>query len=405
MTTLRGKCSWFGGPDDQGVAPDEGLAFIYDYDDAPELFLDQQPPGTTGLARRLDPATFYIATRWDYDETSKSELLDVTVAVRAIRTGRMALAKPADWGPHQDTGRIADISPGLMDELGIETDDEVEIVFPATEGVEPMSEAPICIDISHWQDFPDFEEVYAAGVRGMIHKATEGTSYVDPNRAKNCSNARKAGLAISTYFWIKPGDGRKQAEFYLSTIDPVPGERVVIDYEEDGCSLTTLHDAVQALLDYGQDLKITVYSGHLLKQQLNGDCDDFLAAHTDLWLAQYTSDESNISWPDGTYEQWALWQYSETGELPGIDDSYVDFNNFNGNDDEFMTWILPADEPIPEPEPPVEVTETVKVAITAPSSVKVDITVNDKPAVLTARRPGMLRKLLGAARRGPDIAR
>ena len=27
-------------------------------------------------------------------------------------------------------GRIADISPGLMDDLGIETDDEVEVVFP-----------------------------------------------------------------------------------------------------------------------------------------------------------------------------------------------------------------------------------------------------------------------------------
>lgn len=405
MTTLRGKCSWFGGPDDQGVAPDEGLAFIYDYDDAPELFLDQQPPGTTGLARRLDPATFYIATRWDYDETSKSELLDMTVAVRAIKTGRMALAKPADWGPHEDTGRIADISPGLMDELGIETDDEVEIVFPATEGVKPMGDVPVCIDISHWQGFPDFEEVKAAGVLGMIHKVSEGTSYVDPNRATNCANAMKAGLAVATYFWIKPGDGAKQAEFYLSKIDPVRGERVVIDYEEDGCSLNTLHDAVQALLDYNMDLKITVYSGHLLKQELNGECDDFLAANTDLWLAQYTSDEGSISWPDETYEQWALWQYSETGELPGIDDSYVDFNNYNGNDQEFLAWITPEGAPMPEPTPPPDPSRTVSVAIRTPQGVKVEVTVNDKPAVLTARRPGMLRKLLGAARRGPDLSR
>ena len=203
-----------------------------------------------------------------------------------------------------------------------------------------MSDVPVCIDISHWQDFPDFDEVRAAGVLGVIHKATEGTSYVDPNRATNCENALKAGLAVSTYFWIKPGDGRAQAEFYLQTIDPEPGERVVIDYEEDGCSLTTLRDAVQALLDYGDDLQITVYSGHLLKEQLGDECDEFLRDNTDLWLAQYTSDEDDISWPSGTYDQWTLWQYSETGTIPGIDDNYVDLNRYNGDDDDFLEWIM-----------------------------------------------------------------
>ena len=34
---VTGKVSWFGGPDDTGVSPSEGLAFIYDIDDAPHL--------------------------------------------------------------------------------------------------------------------------------------------------------------------------------------------------------------------------------------------------------------------------------------------------------------------------------------------------------------------------------
>jgi hypothetical protein len=43
----------------------------------------------------------------------------------------MALtAFPADWGPHENTGRVADISPGLMDDLDLKTDDEVEVTFP-----------------------------------------------------------------------------------------------------------------------------------------------------------------------------------------------------------------------------------------------------------------------------------
>ena len=125
-----GKCSWFGGPDDTGVDPDEGLAFLYDVDDAPELFLAYQPTGTSGLARRLDPSTSYIAMRFDYEnQWSKKELASgkVMFMVRAPKTGKQYKARPADWGPHTDTGRVADLSPGLLDALGIETDDEVQI--------------------------------------------------------------------------------------------------------------------------------------------------------------------------------------------------------------------------------------------------------------------------------------
>lgn len=129
MTTLRGKCSWFGGPEDTGVAPDEGLAFIYSVDMAPYLFLPEQPPGTTGLARRLNPDIHYIACRWDYDMTSKEDLLEMVVDVRAPSTGRVLQAFPADWGPHESTGRVADLSHGLMTDLGITTDDEVEVTF------------------------------------------------------------------------------------------------------------------------------------------------------------------------------------------------------------------------------------------------------------------------------------
>jgi len=130
-----GKVSWFGGPEDDGVAPDEGLAFLYDVEDAPYLFLDEQPKGTTGLARRLDPDEDYIAMRWDYNVYPKSMLSssEHVALVKAKKTGKQLIAHPADWGPHGDTKRIADISPGLMDRLGIKTDDEVEVIFPYKE--------------------------------------------------------------------------------------------------------------------------------------------------------------------------------------------------------------------------------------------------------------------------------
>ena len=72
--------------------------------------------------------------RFDYDIHPKDTLLDKVALVRNVKTGMALKAFCADWGPHPDTRRIADLSPGLMDALGLATDDEVEIVFPYEEG-------------------------------------------------------------------------------------------------------------------------------------------------------------------------------------------------------------------------------------------------------------------------------
>lgn len=129
----RGKCSKFGGPEDTGVSPSEGLAFIFDVDEAPQLFLPYQPSGTTGLARRLNPWVNYVACRWDYDVTPKTMLRDSGQRALVRGNGWELLAWPADWGPHGDTNRVADLSPSLMENLGITTDDEVEVIYPYEE--------------------------------------------------------------------------------------------------------------------------------------------------------------------------------------------------------------------------------------------------------------------------------
>jgi hypothetical protein len=122
---LCGPCSWFGGPNDSGMAENEPLAFIFEVSQAPDLFLDG---ATEALGRALDPEEFYIAMRWDYDEISKDELLRTMCLVRSPDTSRAFWARPSDWGPNENTERLCDISPGLMDALGVETDDELEVI-------------------------------------------------------------------------------------------------------------------------------------------------------------------------------------------------------------------------------------------------------------------------------------
>jgi hypothetical protein len=51
--------------------------------------------------------------------------------VRVRGTDKALTAIPADWGPHEEqTGRAADLSPSLMSDLGITTDDVVEVIYP-----------------------------------------------------------------------------------------------------------------------------------------------------------------------------------------------------------------------------------------------------------------------------------
>jgi hypothetical protein len=128
----QGRISLFGGPDDAGVKPNEGLAL---YDASTQIaksgvFLQQQPPGTDGLARRLNPATYYVAARWDFDVTPMDYLRGILVVVSNPRLGIMAAASPVDWGPAPWTGREIDLSPALAEYLHLTTDDIGSVIVP-----------------------------------------------------------------------------------------------------------------------------------------------------------------------------------------------------------------------------------------------------------------------------------
>jgi hypothetical protein len=142
--TFQGKMSHFGGPDDHGVTPEEGLAIMDDGDVAahPDLFLAAQPAGTTGLARRLNPDAKYIACRWDFNITPKSFLKTIKVKVSA--NDKSFEATPVDWGPNIKTGRVADLSPGLERALGLQTNDECTVEVPTPGGAQlPPAGEPV----------------------------------------------------------------------------------------------------------------------------------------------------------------------------------------------------------------------------------------------------------------------
>lgn len=134
-----GRMSVFGGPADEGVGPHEGLALVGPTDLAlwwfSSLFLSEQPPGTTGLARRLNPRAYYLAMRWDFAVYPREALRYGVVRLSVPGQERHLFARPVDYGPGdgsvidgqptRDTRRLADLSPGAASALGLQTDDLV----------------------------------------------------------------------------------------------------------------------------------------------------------------------------------------------------------------------------------------------------------------------------------------
>lgn len=239
-----------------------------------------------------------------------------------------------------------------------------------------MSNDLVAIDISHWQPDPiDWGKV-ALSIVGVIFKATEGTSYVDPTYARRRADAEAAGLKVSSYHFLKHGKIGQQMSHYLATVDPVSGERMCIDYEDPACTLADLQEAVRYLQQTDLDLQITVYSGHLIKEQL-GNKHDPLLATTSLWLAQYSS---SPSWPTGTWPTWSLWQYTDKAKVPGISGN-VDGNRFNGSAEQCARWFGPATEvPAPGPTPPIAPSpDEVNISIFTPPGVPVSVWVNGAP--------------------------
>jgi len=152
MKTITGKASTFGGPHDDPDSGNkrsdwrsEGLAlFQLGEEKLPKyrhLFLPEMPDGMSGLARQIDPNSFYIACRWDEDRFfgeayNQRWLRDKTLTITNLRTGRSLPIHPVDYGPGKvptSRGINFDLSPGAARALAVKlgpNGDVLELQLP-----------------------------------------------------------------------------------------------------------------------------------------------------------------------------------------------------------------------------------------------------------------------------------
>lgn len=175
------------------------------------------------------------------------------------------------------------------------------------------------IDVSHHQGSINWSEVSGAGIRFAYIKATEGRDFHDPRFQVNWGAAAAAGLARGAYhFFTFCSPGREQAEHFLRVARPTPGALVpVADVEFVGnCKSWRSLDAIRAelrvflqLLEQAWGVAPILYiTPEAYEQVLAGQFGSY-----SIWVRSVLLQPA----PDA-YGAWLIWQFSETGRVPGI---------------------------------------------------------------------------------------
>jgi lysozyme len=213
--------------------------------------------------------------------------------------------------------------------------------------------ADLVIDLSHWNTVTSWSKVKGAGIMGVIHKATEGSSYVDDTYHERKKAAQAEGLLWGAYHFLRPGNMEAQVDHFIDTVGPI--DIYAADHEDPGVSLDDLKVFLNRI-EAATGISPVIYSGHVIKEQVGSSNDPELAQYR-LWLAQYSS---SPSWPTKIWPKWWLWQHTDQGDCPGIEGD-TDLNQYDGTAQQLVDdWV--GAEPVPEPEPEMaQVTVTISV--------------------------------------------
>jgi lysozyme len=200
------------------------------------------------------------------------------------------------------------------------------------------------VDIFRGDKVTSFADAHAAGIRGIIHKATQGVNVTDDAYAGRRQPALDAQMLWGAYHFGTNDDVPTQIEKFLGAAKPDDKTLVALDYEplvvkkvDKTMTLEQAREFMEGIADrLGR--KPVLYSGHLVKDQLGNKVDSFFGSHR-LWLAQFgPTPKPQKSWG----KQW-LWQYTDgtagpgprtVPGIPGDAKGNLDCDSYDGTEDQ-----------------------------------------------------------------------
>ena len=167
----------------------------------------------------------------------------------------------------------------------------------------------VVIDLSHYNNVSSFNAIKADGIVGIIHKATEGVIFTDPEYQMRRGQALAAGLWWGAYHFGTGADGVAQAEHFLSVVNPGPNDLLALDWEQNttGPSMT-IAEAEQFVtqVEAATGRWPGLYGGSYVKQ-LVGESQNPTLANCWFWLSEY----GPVAHVPACWPTWTMWQYTD----------------------------------------------------------------------------------------------
>ncbi len=184
------------------------------------------------------------------------------------------------------------------------------------------------IDVSGWQENINYAEVKNAGIEIVYMKASEGIGFIDPYFNQNYTNAKANGLKVGFYHYLTARsieEAVQQARFFVATISgKSPDCRLAMDFESFGnLNVEEINQIGLTFIRTIENLskkEVVIYSDTSNASNVFGG----ELINYPLWVAQYGEPEPT---PNGNWNTWAGWQYTDAGEVAGIS-GYVDRDQF-----------------------------------------------------------------------------
>lgn len=241
------------------------------------------------------------------------------------------------------------------------------------------------IDISQYQCYPDDSKLidfnclkqHEPKISFIIARATVSWGYKDTRFDWYWQEMQRIGVCRAAYHFAYPSqDYKRQANWFLATVNPQEHDRLAIDLEVvQGVGKIAMTDFANALISYIQECtgkRPILYSR---KQWLEDYLYPDRLVPVDLWLAQYANVQGAYA-PEKTPppdlpKGFSTWLIHQTGgycqPFCNTASKVLDYDRWNGDEAAVRAYFgYTGEEPAP-PEPPAEEVPLYKaVVVTTP---------------------------------------
>lgn len=195
------------------------------------------------------------------------------------------------------------------------------------------------IDVSRWQGIINWP-ITSRNIDFAIIKigGSDQGFYTDGQATRNVLEARSNNVPIAFYVYLGGASATKDEVAHIknliNTIGGLrPGEFICLDWEEhNSVEVQYIKEIALGLIDSGINPPMIYMS---LSRVRGNDWSPVTNLNCAWWVAAWGNNDDQPDADPGI--DWAMWQYSSVGTVPGIS-GRVDLNLFNGALDQFKKY-------------------------------------------------------------------